>query len=99
MVALTKEQADKLIEHIKNPDIMRLFLVALKTGFRRSELLGLRWCDADFKHNTLSIQQTVLKIGGQTTISPTTKNFKSRRTIAMDMATMEQLKKTKNRYI
>jgi integrase len=41
-----------------------LWLLALKTGLRRGELLGLRWNDLDLDAGTLRVQQTVLVLNG-----------------------------------
>ncbi|MEG2515336.1 MAG: site-specific integrase [Acidaminococcaceae bacterium] len=95
MVALTKEQAKQLIDTIATDEIKRLFSVALSTGLRRSELLGLRWQDIDFEHKTLSVRQTVIKVKSITMISKTTKNQSSNRTISLDDKTLNLLKKQK----
>ncbi|WP_456265317.1 MULTISPECIES: tyrosine-type recombinase/integrase [unclassified Bacillus (in: firmicutes)] len=34
-----------------------MFYIALHTGMRQGELLGLRWKDIDFKHKRLSVKQ------------------------------------------
>ncbi len=91
-VALDKEQIKKLLDTIVTDEIKRLFQFAIVTGMRRSELLGIRWSDVDYTHSTVSVNQTVLKIGSNTTISPTTKNTSSRRTIAIDKKTTDLLK-------
>ncbi|MFL0540837.1 tyrosine-type recombinase/integrase [Bacillus safensis] len=36
-----------------------LFYIALHTGMRQGELLGLRWKDIDFKHKRLSVKQVM----------------------------------------
>lgn len=80
-VALTKEQADAFLRSVKTKEYYRLFYMALETGFRRSELLGLRWQDIDYQNKTLSISAPVIKVGNKTVISKTTKNKSSTRTI------------------
>lgn len=86
--ALTKEEAQKLLSVIKNETHYALYFVALHTGLRRSELLGLRISDINVKKSTLSVNQTVLKINNKTIISKTTKNEASRRTITLDPQTL-----------
>ena len=54
----TQEETNTIIEFAKknsNFDIVILFA----TGIRRSELLGLKWSDFDFKENVLHIQRAV----------------------------------------
>ena len=72
-----------------------LFKLAFATGLRRSELLGLRWSDIDFKKSTISISQTALKIGSTAVISNTTKTTSSKRIIAIDTDTIQELMKHK----
>jgi integrase len=35
------------------------FKLAISTGMRRGEILGLRWCHVDFEHETVSIEETI----------------------------------------
>lgn len=93
IVALDQAQVKKLLETIATDEIQRLFRFAIATGLRRSELLGIRWADIDINHKTVSVAQTVLKVGSKTLISPTTKNASSRRTISLDDKTLALLKK------
>lgn len=44
-----------------NHEIHLAVMLALFYGLRRSEVLGLRWSDIDFKNNTISICHTVVK--------------------------------------
>ena len=39
-----------------------LVLLAIQTGLRRSELLGLQWRDVDFDTGTLSVQRALIKL-------------------------------------
>ena len=54
----TNEDEKRLIfelSQMSNPNHLRLTKLALTTGFRRSELLSLRWRDIDLKKNLLHI--------------------------------------------
>ena len=62
------------------------------TGCRRGECLGLRWKDIDFEHNTVSIVQTVQRIGGMGLVIEPTKSHRGRRPIALDAKTISALK-------
>lgn len=54
-----------------------LYLVALKLGLRRGELLGLRWKDVDFRKNVIRVRQQVVKTTeGSDITTPKTKNAK-----------------------
>lgn len=91
--ALSKDEAQRLLGVISNPCHYNLYYVALHTGLRRSELLGLRIRDVNTKASTISVNQTVLLIDRKPVISPTTKNAASRRTISVDAKTMAILRR------
>ncbi|MGH8903791.1 MAG: tyrosine-type recombinase/integrase [Egibacteraceae bacterium] len=44
---LSAEEARRLLEAAKGDRLEALYVVALTTGLRRGELLGLRWSDVD----------------------------------------------------
>ena len=46
---LTKEQAQAFLEEARKSPLYALFVLALTTGMRQGELLGLRWRDVDGK--------------------------------------------------
>ena len=92
MVTLSKEEIKQFMAVIPSGVHRRLFTLAFATGLRRSELLGLRWSDVNFAKGTISIQQTVLRIGNNIVISPTTKNKSSKRTLSIPASVISQLK-------
>lgn len=65
-----------------------LYIVAIHTGLRRSELLGLRWTDVDLDAGMLSVQRSLDKDG---TFNPPKRN-KSRRTVKLTGQAVEALK-------
>jgi len=55
---LTPEEIERLLEAIRNdkhPQAGNIMLVALYTGMRRSEILGLQWRDVDFQNGFINI--------------------------------------------
>ena len=66
------------------------FLV--RTGCRRGEALGLEWRHVDLEHGTVSIVQSLQRIGrtGLRFVPP--KSAKSRRSVALDEDTVEMLR-------
>ncbi len=94
-VALTEAQVKKLLSVIKNERHRTMVELAIVSGLRRSELLGLRWEDINFDKNTITVNQTVLKVGNIVTIKPTTKTKTSNRTIYIDKSTMAKVKAQK----
>lgn len=95
MVTLTSNQITEFLNVITNSEHKMFFKLAFASGLRRSELLGLRWSDVNFKNSTISVNQTGLKVSGHAIISQTTKNATSKRTISIDSVTMTMLKSHK----
>ncbi|VIF72939.1 phage integrase [Clostridioides difficile] len=56
---LTLEQQKSFIKAIDGHKLEVLFLVALGTGLRLGELLGLKWFDIDFKRSNLTVKRTL----------------------------------------
>lgn len=90
--ALTETQARELLEAINDPVFARIIRLALATGMRRGEILGLSWKDVDLDRQTISINQSVIRKDGKEVISTDLKNASSRRTISIDSATVEALR-------
>lgn len=100
---LTKEEQTKFLAAIKGHELELLFIVALGTGLRLGELLGLKWCDIDFKNNELTVQRSIQrvpifegdKIVKYEVIEQTPKTKNSSRTISVPVNIINKLKKYK----
>jgi hypothetical protein len=66
------------------------WLIALR-GLRRGEAAGLRWCDVDLEHGTMTIAQQLTCVGYKILIGPP-KSAASRRVIALDRHTVQALR-------
>jgi integrase len=93
------------------PDEMRAFLqatsedrmaaawrLALATGFRRGELLGLRWTDLDLDAGKVSVRQARVRAGNAVVTGPP-KTERSRRTIGLDAGTILALRSWRKRQV
>ncbi|HTK06309.1 MAG TPA: site-specific integrase [Ktedonobacteraceae bacterium] len=86
---LTTEQAEKLLIVVRGHKWEALYILALVTGLRRGEILGLKWQDIDFKTGTLQVRRILsrvpTKMPGRTHVyveaEPKTKQ--SRRSVAI----------------
>ncbi|MBY3620371.1 tyrosine-type recombinase/integrase [Acinetobacter sp. CUI P1] len=67
------------------------FHLAITTGMRQGEILGLRWQDVDFNNGVISVRQT-LSHDGKILVAGA-KTASSVRTIAIDPQTVEVLRK------
>jgi integrase len=88
---LTEEQAKRLLEVAQDHRWYPIYVLALTTGMRQGELLGLRWEDVNFENKTISVCQTVQSIHGRVRIGQP-KTASSRRTIALSSFGLSVLK-------
>lgn len=70
--------------------------LAAHTGMRRGEIVGLKWCDLDTTARRLSIRRTVQCVGGQP-VEFGVKTRTSRRTVELDQATIDLLRRWRQR--
>lgn len=54
---LTEEECIKLINVAREP-LRSMIIIALHTGMRKGEILGLRWEDIDFKNRVIHLEKT-----------------------------------------
>jgi integrase len=66
----TGDEARRFLNKAQTDTYAPLWLLALKTGLRRGELLGLRWSDLDLDRGTLTVQQTIGVLAGAPCIKP-----------------------------
>jgi integrase len=94
MKPLHPEQVRQLLEAAKGHPQEALFILALATGMRRGELLGLKWQDINFERSVLQVQRALIRMPtglGYKETEPKTR--KSRRSIVL---TAFQLRLSKN---
>lgn len=60
---LTLDQQRQFLKAIEGHKLQMLFLIALGTGLRLGEILGLKWSDIDFKSETLTVRRTLKRVG------------------------------------
>ena len=86
--SLTPTEIRALLSAASGDRLEALYIVAIHTGLRRSELLGLKWTDVDLDARILAVQRSLDKDG---TFNPPKRN-KSRRTVKLTSQAMEALK-------
>jgi integrase len=62
---LTTDEAKALLKTTAEHPNAALYEIAIRLGLRRGEILGLRWRDIDLTSNTLTVNQTLVRITGQ----------------------------------
>ncbi len=99
MATFTEEQARIFLEAVAESPYHELFTVALYTGMRRSELLGLPWKDVDVYLAQLSVTQTLHRLSGRGFVFGKPKTTKSRRTIALPPTVCILLRQLQERQV
>jgi integrase len=79
------------MEHIEDPGRRMLVLLALQTGLRRSELLGLQWRDVDLALSTLAVQRALIQLRTGRTELTSPKSGRVR-VVALYSGTVEELR-------
>jgi len=82
VIMLQPEQAAALLEQLRGKPLYLIASLALGTGMRRNEMLGLRWGDIDLDAGRLTIEQSLEQTAsyGVRTKGPKTRH--GRRTIS-----------------
>lgn len=91
MVAWTADQTRAFLDRAGDDRLQALWLLAITTGMRRGELLGLKWSDVDLDGGRLSIRRALISVNYQIQESPP-KTAKSRREISLDPGTVAALR-------
>lgn len=61
---LTEQEARRLLKAAEGDRLYALLVVAVTTGLRRGELLGLRWSDVDLAGAVLRVRQALVRSDG-----------------------------------
>jgi integrase len=93
MRPLSPEEARKFLEAARGDRLEALYILAITTGMRRGELLGLKWSDVDLENASVSIRRTLTRIdNGKRVVLGDVKTKKSRRTIRLTPQAVEALR-------
>lgn len=82
-IALTPEESSLLLEQVKNIRARTFLLIALHTGMRRGEIIGLQWEDIDFQKKVIHVRHNAIIKEKATTISDDLKTEAGRRDLPM----------------
>jgi integrase len=80
-------------------DLEALWRMAITTGMRRGELLGLKWSDVDFDANALSVRRSLSRGDSSRLIEREPKTQAGRRRIALSAETIESLRRHRVRQL
>jgi len=88
---LTAEQANHLLETVKDHHFGALFTIALSLGLRRGEVNGMRWENIDFTTGFLHVRVQIKRISGTGVHLCELKTKKSRRSLRMPRFVIDAL--------
>ncbi len=87
---LTSERAQSLLDAARGDKLEALYILAVTTGMRQGELLGLQWKDVDLEGGTIKVNQSVY----EGVVSPP-KTSAARRTVRLSKLVVAALKRHK----
>jgi|SRR5215208_1088976 len=93
MHPLSADEARKLLEAARGDRLESLYVLAVHTGMRRGELLGLKWEDVDLEGATARVRRTLTRTdNGRRLALGKPKTRKSRRTVRLTQRAVEALR-------
>lgn len=88
---LSSGEAKRFLAAASGDRLETLYVLALHTGLRQGELLGLKWEDIDLEARKLSVRRTLVRAKGGRPVFGTPKTAKSRRSIKLTARAVEAL--------
>ena len=90
----TLEEVEQLFQLLETAPLKyrTFFTLAIYSGFRRGELLGLEWKDIDWNNNVISVRRTSNYTAEKGIYTDTTKTKKSQRSLKFPQVVMDLLK-------
>ena len=95
MQTLDDYQVRQLVQAAEGSGIQTLLWIAVTTGLRKGELLGLKWSDLDWQTGKLKIQRQLQRRKGEGLIFCEPKSASGRRAITLGETTMNRLREYK----
>lgn len=93
---LTQAEIDVFLRAAKGERLEDFFVVALSTGLRPGELLGLPWDAIDWEQQTLEVRQALHEEGGRLFLGPP-KSQAAYRTISLSDVAIQALRRQRKR--
>jgi integrase len=99
MQVLSAEQAGFLITRTRGTPSHALYALALSTGMRLGELLGLKWEDVDFESRRLFVRRALQRQKGKGLVFVEPKTGRSRRSIKLGETAIAALREKKREQL
>jgi integrase len=89
---LGADEVERLFETVADHPLEALYILAVTTGLRKGEILGLRWTDVDLDSKTLQVRRSLSFMKGGSVFVPP-KTAKGKRNIGLSRISIEALQK------
>ena len=99
MRALAPDEVHRLLDACEDPVLQSIIHVAVTTGLRLGELLGLRWGDLDWDGATATISRAAQYLPSTGVTMRPPKTARGRRTIALSEETLKTLRAHRARQL
>ncbi len=99
--AYDEKQTAAMLEALEKEPLKYRVLIhlALVTGLRRGELMGLEWRDIDFQKNTLEVNRASQSLAGYGTFTKEPKTEESKRLVSLPLPTVQLLKEYRKEWL
>jgi len=97
MRCFNKDEAKKLLETAKGERYEAVYVLAVHSGLRKGEILGLSWDAVNFDKGTLQVRRTLAHDSNGNPVFSTPKTSKSRRTIHLSRTVLSALSRHRKR--
>lgn len=87
------DEATKFLATAHADDLHALYVLAITTGMREGELLGLRWEDVDLTGQAVHVRQSLAYVRGQGLVFTPTKTHRSQRAIELSAPAVDALRR------
>ena len=96
--ALDPDDVRTLLTAIQDDPFGPLYVLAIASGLRQGELLGLKWSDIDFDGGTVAVRRALQRVEGKLiTVEP--KTARSRRDVSLPAVAVEALRDHRRRQL
>lgn len=92
MLCFSEDEMNAFLEAAERVPYYVLFFLALETGMRPEEYLGLQWSDIDFNKKRLAVRRVLIGKQGGGFVFDEPKTDRSRRSIPLTVALLDLLK-------
>src|SRR5688572_21648165 len=92
-------EARQLLALFKGERYETLYILALTTGLRRSEVLGLRWQDVDLEAGTIAVRQKLTQVAGKLVFGEKPKTPAGQREVPLHPKVVELLAEHRRKQV